>query len=210
MSIIEKYEKRFEYAGILMNLFLAIQFFMLWYRPELDQAEKINTTLWLVIFELLMVHSSAIMAVLPKRISFIFLFAFYGTFAWLINKMVPGNLILYIYLIMVLNRMRYAFYDVDPLVKKRTLWGSGLALATYLILMVGIALGNQYVSRLGLTEDFLVTSGYTELASAKGLFIEQPHLAICLGCFYYVILSVETIILYRYWRLNKVQQTELN
>ena len=210
MGIIEKYEKRFEYAGILMNLFLAFQFFILWYSPELDQAGKIYTSLWLIVFEFFMVHSSVILAVLPKRVSFIFLFVFYGTFAWIFNKMVPGNLILYIYLILVFNRMRYAFYEVDPLVKKRTVWSSRLAFVSYLILMVIIALGNQYVSRLGLTEEFLITSGYTQLASATGLFVEQPHLALCLGCIYYTVLSVEAFLLTRYWQVDNEQQTEMN
>ncbi|MGI9547602.1 MAG: hypothetical protein ACR2MM_10220 [Flavobacteriaceae bacterium] len=209
MGVIEKYEKPFEYAGVLMNLFLAIQFIMLWYSPGMEQAEKIYTSVWLIMFEFFMVHSSVVLAVLPKKISFIFLFAFYGIFAWLFNRMVPGNLILYIYLILVLNRMRYAFYDVEVTIKKRTIWSSSIAFVTYIVLGLIIGFGNEYVSQFGLTEEYLSTSGYNQMITKGGFFIDRPHLGLCLGAIYYIFLSVETVILTNYWRINKVRLTDI-
>lgn len=200
MTIVEKYEKPFAYTGILMNLVLSFQFLILWYSPKLDEAEKIYTAVWLIIFELFMVHSSVLTASLPKKVSIPFLFVFYGFYAWFFNSKAPGNIILYIYLIMVFNRMRYAFYEVDPQFKKKTIWLSGLALVTYFSLAFVIGFGREYVSEFGLTDVYLALSGYNDLKSAKGEFIDHPHLALSVGCIYYFLLSFQEGILLNYWK----------
>ncbi len=207
MNILEKYDRPFIYGGILMNLFLSLQIFILWYSPNLNEAGKIYTAVWLIIFEFFLVHSSLITAVLPKKVSIPFLFVFYGSFAWLFNSKLPGNIILIVYMIMVFNRMRFAFYEVDPKTKRKTKWLSGMAIATYFVLAFIIGFGNEYVSKLGLTDSYLSLSGYNGLKLAGGEFIDHPHLALSLGSIYYFLLSIQEGVLLN---IRKANQTGIN
>ena len=135
ISIIEKYDRQFEYAGILMNVFIVYQLLQLWVFPQPTQAEKIYSMSSLMAFEFVLVHSGVFMALMPKKWSLIIFVPFYGLFAYAFNKSMPNNVILITYMFVVLNRMRFAFFNVDKKFKDRTILFSIIALIVYFILI---------------------------------------------------------------------------
>lgn len=198
MNIIEKYDRQFEYAGILMNLAIAYQFYNVWSQPDLENFETISTLASLMIFEFILVHSGVFMAVMPKKISLYILLPFYGLFALAFNTMTESNIILYIYLMVIFNRMRFAFSDVSPRLKSRAIITSIIAALLYFVLIFAVVVPMEYIPELGLTPTFLENSGYNANKTSGGIFIDTPHIAICFGFCYYCALSIAEALLIRY------------
>ena len=198
MNILKKYDKPFEYAGIIMKLIIAYQFSVIWFQPEVSDVSKISSMAILMVFEFVMVHSGVFMAVMPKKISLFILIPFYGLFAWGFSSAMEGNDILIIYLLVVLNRMRFAFSDVDIQIRSRAMLFSISAAFLYLILIFIILFSNGIFGELGLTQEFLKSSGYFETLTSSGEFVERPHTAISFGFFYYCFLAIIEALLLRY------------
>ena len=194
ISIIEKYDRQFEYAGILMNVFIVYQLLQLWVFPQPTQAEKIYSMSSLMAFEFVLVHSGVFMALMPKKWSLIIFVPFYGLFAYAFNKSMPNNVILITYMFVVLNRMRFAFFNVDKKFKDRTILFSIIALIVYFILIFVVAFSSEILPPFGLTNEFLNLSGYNKLKSnlggSGGLFLDAPQTGLCLGILYYSILAI--------------------
>ncbi|MCM5662364.1 hypothetical protein [Galbibacter mesophilus] len=190
LNIIEKYDKQFEYVGIAMYVFIASQFFQLWLFPEETQAEKIYSMSFLIIFEFVMVHSGVFMAVMPKKWSFFIFIPFYGVFAWAFNHAVPNNVVLITYLVVVLNRMRFAFFNADKRLKERAAAFSVFALIVYFVLTFVVLFSAEILPEFGLTAEFLEKSGYNAIKSATGTFVDVPQTALCLGVLYYSALAI--------------------
>ena len=197
MDIIEKYDKPFKYASILMHLILAYQYLSLWLYPEFTDAHKILSMSVLMSFEFVMVHSGVFMAVMPKKITLFFLIPIYGLFAWAFTASLGNMSIVYIYLVVVFNRMRFAFSDVSPQMISKVFTMSVVAVAIYFCLFFLILFSNGVFGELGLTEDFLNSISYFENLNAEGEFIEKPHIAISFGFFYYCLLVLFEVFLSR-------------
>ena len=118
ISIIEKYDNQFAYFGVFLYLGLAVQAYLLWTNPSLKDADKIYTIAVLSAFEFFMVHSGVFMAVFSRKISLFFFFPLYGLFALARNAMSDGNFVLYTNLIIVFQRMCYAFANNEYTNKK--------------------------------------------------------------------------------------------
>ena len=189
MNIIKKYDKPFEFAGIIMNLIIAYQIYLLWSQPQLTDVNKIYSMVILIVFEFFMVHSGALMALIPRKISLKILFPFYGLFAIIFSTILSNSIILIVYLLAVFNRMRFAFSDVSISIKVRAIVTSLLALLAYFILVFVILVGQFFISPLGLSAEFLEQSNYLTSSNTKGLFIEAPHIALAFGCIYYIIIA---------------------
>ncbi|SFS39708.1 hypothetical protein SAMN04487906_0304 [Zhouia amylolytica] len=194
-SILEKYDKQFEYTGIMMNIIIALQFLMLWIDPKPDQAAQIMNLAILIAAEFIMLHTGIFMAVFPKKYTLFIFFPFYGLFAYFFNTLVTNNLIIMVYLITILNRMRFAFSNPSPELKKRTKVMAVSAGFTYFILIFIIGFGSPYIPSLGLNDQFLDQSGYHLIRTQGGLFLEKPYTAICLGFSYYSITAIIEAIL---------------
>jgi len=189
MSIIEKYDKQFAYSGVVMNIALAIQAYLLWTEPTMNDANKIYTIAILMAFEFFMIHSGVFMAAFSRKVSLYIFFPFYGLFALAINAMADGNTVLYLYLIVVFQRMRFAFSDVSKGLKNKA-----VAFSTYAVIIwlfaIGIIMFNKNNLPLNaLNEDFLVLSGYREKHSI-GAFTDDPHIAMVFGIIYYSLLAL--------------------
>lgn len=196
VNIVEKYNKPFEYAGILMHLIIAFQFLKLWYQPNFDDAEKIYAMAVLMAFEFILMHSGVFMAVMPKKISLYVLVPIYGLFAWAFSQSMPDNSILIIYGFIILNRMRFAFSDVSPALKNKAILTSTLGAFSYFVLIFVCVFTNSIFGELGLTPSFLDISGYFNHTKASGAFIDTPHIAIGFGFFYYCALTlIEAVLL---------------
>lgn len=196
-SVIEKYDHQFKYAGVLLNLMVAYQFLILWISPSIEDPEKIKAYAMLMVFEFILVHSGVFMAVMPKKISLFVFVPFYAIFAFGLNAAMKDNTLFIIYLLVVLNRMRFAFSDVTPTIKSRIIITSILAAVSYLILAFAVVLPRDYIPTFGLNEKFLITSGYTFNKTGSGIFVDSPHIAICLGVLYYCSLALIEVLFLR-------------
>ncbi|GEQ84788.1 hypothetical protein ULMS_02960 [Patiriisocius marinistellae] len=191
MNIIEKYDKQFLYAGVLINLIIAVRFFQLWYSPQEDQVSQIITMATLVGFEFIMVHSGVFMAVFPKKISLFIFFPIYGLFAWAFASMIDDwHIVVITYLVAVFNRMRFAFADVPQKIKSRNILTSVIAVMVYFFLMMIIAFNAEKIPHLGLSPSFLSQSNYFENIDTGGILLDIPQSALCFGVLYYCILAI--------------------
>jgi len=190
MKIIEKFDRQFEYAGILMNVLIAYQFFILWLHPQVNDVDKIATLAALILFEFVMVHSGVFMAVIPKKLSLLILVPFYGVFALAFNTLVDDNLILIAYLLVILNRMRFAFSDVPKAVRKRTIMKSVFSALIYFLLLFACTGGSSVIPKLGLDNDFIQLSGLGTTNNTNAVFIEMPHAAMAFGVIYYCLIAL--------------------
>jgi len=198
MNIIEKYDRQFEYAGILINLLIAYQFYAVWSNPSINDAGIVSTLAILMAFEFIMVHSGVFMVVIPRKISLYVLFPLYGLFALAFNTMTESNTILIAYLLIIFNRMRFAFSDVSPGLKNRAILTSVLAAIIYFVLIFVIMFNMNSIPELGLNTSFLEISGYNAAKTSGGVFIDAPHIAICFGLIYYCFLVIiEVLLLYK-------------
>ncbi len=204
LRIIERYDRQFEYAGILMNLIIAFRLYSLWRTPTLEDASAIYTLGTLMAFEFILVHSGVFMAVVPRKISLWLLFPFYGTFALAFNYALEDNTILWVYLLVIFNRMRFAFSDVPPGIKKRAILASIFSILIYFFLIIIVAIGSNSIPEWGLHPEFLQFSGYVEIkGDSGGIFIDTPHVAICFGVVYYGLLALLEALLLRMPVSNK-------
>ena len=138
------------------------------------------------------------MAVMPKKLSLFVFFPMYGLFALAFHHSVINTNILYIYLLTVLNRMRFAFSNVSPEVRALQMGKSALKAIFYFFLILAVCIGNAIIPPFGLTEEFLEKSRYFQTVKSSGLFIEKPYVPICMGFIYYSL-----PVLYFIYRLIK-------
>jgi len=143
-------------------------------------------------FEFFMVHSGFSMAVMPRKISLLVFFPAYGLFAFCLNTMMPDNTIMWIYLGVVLNRMRFAFHHNSAEVMQQAQSYSVYAAAVYFITMIGSVVMSSNISRMGLTPEFLAASNYDP--PIGGFFKQQPQIAMCAGVCYYVMLALHSTV----------------
>lgn len=190
MNIIEKYNRQFEYAGILMTLLIAFQFYRIWQNPVLGDTPKIITMGILIIFESIMVHSGLLMSGLPKKVSLYGLIPFYGLFALVFSAAAQDPIILIIYLLVVFNRMRFAFSDVSKVLKRKNFRKSILVAFAYFGLLFFVVFGTEHIPTWGMTVNTLKEIGYPGDSQAAELLFDNPHVAIGFGFTYYCLLAI--------------------
>ncbi|WGK65744.1 hypothetical protein [Croceiramulus getboli] len=192
-KIIERYDKPFEYLSVFLKALIVYQFWMLWSQPELTDAPRIADIGSLMAFEFVMVHSGVFMAVFPKKYSLYIFLPFYGVFAWVFSLVMDDYIILIIYLLVVINRMRFAFSDVPQWMKNRSILASVVAVILYMI-TIFIAISGL-MPKLGLDSNYLEVTQFSSLSSASGTFVDEPHTALAFGCMYYLSLAGVEILL---------------
>ncbi|WP_123912127.1 hypothetical protein [Flavobacterium sp. AJR] len=165
--------------------YYATVFLMVWLHPEQYNTSLINDLAILIVFEFIMVHSGVFMAVMPKRYSIFVFFPMYGLFAYSFNNSVIDTNIFYIYLLVVLNRMRFAFSNVSDEIRLKEIAKSVFRAMLYFVLLFAVVLGNVFVPKLGLTPDFLEKVHYFDEIKSSGLIMEKPYIAMCMGFLYY-------------------------
>ncbi|MBL0736290.1 hypothetical protein JI750_05305 [Flavobacterium sp. GN10] len=177
----------FSFIEYGFQAYYAYVFLMVWTHPELHPVSLINDLAVLMAFEFIMVHSGVFMAVMPKKWSLFVFFPLYGLFAYSFNESVVNTNILYIYLLTVLNRMRFAFSNVAPEVRVYQMGKSAAKAVFYFFLILAVCIGNSIVPPFGLTNEFLEKSHYFQTVKSSGLFIEKPYVPICMGFVYYAL-----------------------
>ena len=203
-SILETIEPSFLFADFLMMGFMAFKYYMLWSNPQNGDAAVIFQMAGLMGFEFIMIHSGVFMAIMPKWLSLLVFAPFYGLFAWAFNRIIGGdNLVAYIYMIAVFNRMRFAFFNVSEEMKQKQVGRSVFAAMLYFFLVFGIVLGTSLIPELGLSTENLEKIGYAEAKTHGGLFLDEPKTAICLGTIYYMGLCLLSLPGRWFWNEQK-------
>lgn len=175
----------FSFIEYAFQAYYATVFLMVWMHPEQHNVSMINDLAILMAFEFIMVHSGVFMAVMPKKLSLFVFFPMYGLFAYGFNHSVINTNIFYIYLLTVLNRMRFAFSDVPPEVRALQIGKSVAKAMFYFFLIFAVCFGNGIIPKFGLTDEFLEKSHYFDTVKSSGLFIDKPYVPICMGFIYY-------------------------
>jgi hypothetical protein len=175
----------FSFVEYGFQAYYATVFLMVWMHPEQHPVSLINDLAILMAFEFIMVHSGVFMAVMPKKLSLFVFFPMYGLFALAFHHSVIDTNILYIYLLTVLNRMRFAFSDVSLEVRAVEIGKSVAKAMLYFFLIFVVCFGNELIPKFGLTNEFLEKSNYFDTIKSSGLFMEKPYVPICMGFIYY-------------------------
>jgi len=179
----------FSLLGAIMNGWLASLFLSLWLHPQSNDVEMINNLTILVVFEFVLVHSGVFMSILGRSwkgwAGFI---VFYGIFALAFNAMVNDNQILIIYGVVVLNRMLPVILSSKKTGKAQGLLMSFIYATIYLVLLFSVVFGSSYIPQFGLTEAFLESADFSSINLEGGGFFEVPHIIMCFGVLYYLIL----------------------
>lgn len=187
----KKWEKLSEYAGLVFNLILAGQYLWLWISPDANDVNKIFSLSTLILFEFVMVHSGVFMALMPVRFSMLIFIPFYGLFALGFSLVAKNITIIILYLVVVFNRMGFAFYNVEIKTRVALLIKSFFILMLYFLLIIILAIVGDFLPMFGLDYSFLLQSSYINVKSgASGLFIDTPHVAMCMGTLYYLLLTL--------------------
>ncbi len=189
MTIIEKWDRPLNYVGVILNLIISFSFFSLWISPDISDVSKIYSYAVLIGFEFIMVHSGVFMAVMPVRFSLLVFFPLYGLFALVFNMMVSDNIILYTYLVVVFNRLRYAFFNVNKSIRIKLGQRSVFAAVLYFFILMFCAFASNVIPCFGLSNEFLERSNYSKVKLHGGLILDQPSVAMCIGAFYYLLLA---------------------
>jgi len=169
-----------------------------WISPDPENTDRLLTLAVMMGFEFIMVHSGVFMAVMPKKVSLFFLIPAYSLFALAMNSMVPGNSILWLYFGVVLVRMRFAFSNPKGPELQAATTTSLCAVLIYFILLVIFALGAEAIPRLGLTDTFLIESGYRASITTGGLFIDTPHVPMAMGVVYFTLLAFLEVLIFKH------------
>ncbi len=187
-------------AGLATYAVLIFEMARLWIAPDISDIERIQTLAVMMAFEFIMVHSGVFMAVFPRKMSLFIFVPFYASFAFAMNAMAPGNTILWLYFAVVFFRMRFAFSDPNSEDKDRAMGMSLAAVTTYFFLVLGFAIGNEAVPELGLTEQFLIESGYRDTLEGGGIFVDTPNVPMALGIVYFSLIALWEIKIFRLFK----------
>ena len=187
MNIIEKYDRPFEYAGIVLNILVAFQFYQIWNNSQPADVNKIYTLTVLIVFEAVLVHSGVLMATLKRKAVLFIIIPFYGLFAYVLSLSLEEQSILILYLFIVLNRMRFVFLEVPDAIRKRAIAKSALVASFFFLMLMAFMIYQPTLPKLSLTQDFLVQSGYSKY-NIRAIFFSSPHIVVGFGFIYYCFL----------------------
>lgn len=156
MNIIEHIDRPCEYVEVAQTALIACQYLYLWLFAGPDDAYKVYSLAILMAFEFVMVHSGLFMAAMPLKASIRLFIPLYGLFAFAFgHSMREGDYtIIILYLATVLNRMRFAFFNVSKSVKQRVVRQSMIALAVYFVLTVSVVCAESVIPSFSLGTAF--------------------------------------------------------
>ncbi|WP_123868286.1 hypothetical protein [Flavobacterium hercynium] len=176
------------FTSVLPNAYLFYEYLSLWLVVNPDPI-AVKTLCVLISFEFIMVHSAIFMAAFQRKFSIIFFILVYGLFAYEFDKMLPLNdkRIMIAYLLVVLFRMRFAFFNVSKKQQDKLLGFSGLAAVIYILSIGFCAIFSDSLPRLNYTKAFASENVYD--GSSYGLS-EESAILMSTGTIYYFLLVI--------------------
>ncbi len=191
------------WIGPLIYALLVFEMGRYWIAPDPNNTDRLQTLAVMMVFEFIMVHSGVFMAVMPKKISLLFFVPVYGVFALAMNTMAPGNTILWIYLSVVFVRMRFAFSNPKGSEPQIAITISLCAVLIYFALLVSFILNAHLVPKIGLTDQFLLESGYKDSITTGGLLTDMPQVSMAMGVVYFSLLALIEIVIPIFYSKSK-------
>ena len=189
-DFIYKHNDTFERIGVLVNVLLCLLCLTIWMAPTLFSPEFIFSTIALLAFEFILLHSALFMV-----LSYWLFIPVYFLFAYAFNKASPDNSIMIIYLLTVLNRVRYIFStNSDELQGKSVIRGIYYFFYAYfpLMLLVIVLELIGLIPELGMGKEVLKDMGYKYLGRSD----LDPQTMMLFGVLYYS----RTLLLERKWK----------
>jgi hypothetical protein len=184
----------FSLIGMGLNILLVYTFLSLWIHPQVGDIEMIFNLSILISFEFVMAHSGVFMSVLGRSWkTWLFFIVFYGLFALVFNAMVSDNQILILYALVVMNRMLPKILNKEKTDKTKEMGMSAIYAMIYFASLMITVLASSHIPQLGLTKDFFEAAN-SQTNRYGGLFINEPHVPICLGALYYLMLTLVDVL----------------
>ena len=186
----------FSIIGLAFNFLLIYKFLSLWISPQVDDVEMIFNLSLLLIFELFFIPTGILVIISGRSVSnWIYSAICFALFAFIFFLLVKGYLILIIFGALIFNRILQRVANRDKTDKKQELNFAISNFLLYFLLVIVVACVSYFIPRFGLTADFLRASNYLEVAEWWDFeMIQNPHITMCFGVLYYLILTVLDII----------------
>jgi len=194
------------WVNVILYGLLVREMWHLWHAPIVEDVPRIATLSLLMGFEFILVHSGVFMSGFDRKVTLLILVPFYGVFALIMNSLLPGNAVLYLYMAIVFVRMRFAITNKSKKQMQQALGMSVIAVTIYFFLMMGFTFGSGLIPENGLTSTFLQASGYRDYTSSTGgLWIDEPKIPLAMGVTYFSLLIMVDLLFYGYfpWKFRK-------
>ncbi len=184
------------WTNIVIYALLVYEMWRLWTAPTAADLPRVTTLALLMGFEFILVHSAIFTLVFPRKVTILFLFPVYGVVALMLNSGAQNNVILYLYLGLLVTRLRYLFGEKDAQQRTKVLKTSILSGFLYLFAVAVIAFGETSLPEKGLNKAFLTANNYYESLNVQGIFTENPHLPLIMGIVYFsLMVGLELLII---------------
>lgn len=192
-----KFIKIFDYLSLALNLFFIIQILKVWIAPGSGDGGMVATIIFMFLFEFVMVHSGLVMSATGSSAGRLVIALFYIPFVLLFNYLCPSNIVLYAYLIAVLNRLRFAFVKPTKRMEENALYYTIGRAMLWMLTMTFVGIVNNVfgVPEFGLSEHYLNTTLIEErsLLEYLGGFAKQPQIFFCGAIIFYTVLTFEEL-----------------
>lgn len=183
-----RYDLPFEYFqafNYLISIFICCKF---WLFPDLSNAHFLTNSIHLFVTEFLLVHSGVFMAVFARSKKIIVVIIIYGFLIFDLAKSFGDNYFFYLYLLIVLLRMRSAFSGFNPLIFFKNIMMSVAGILFFMIAGISMAILENYIPVLGLREDYLNNSGFRwENKDSGGMIVDKPYLIMYFWIVYFTL-----------------------
>ncbi|WP_300668950.1 hypothetical protein [Soonwooa sp.] len=171
----KKYDLGFENFQIL-NYFLSVFFCLkVWLVPSQSDATFITNGIQLFVVEFLMMHSGVFLSVFARSKKFFLIALLYGLMIYGLAKSFQNNYYFYLYLLIVMNRMRVGF-SANPVFFVRGIAMSIAGGLFFLVAGISMAILENWIPQFGLTETYLTQSGFRwQNARTGGMLVDKPQ-----------------------------------
>lgn len=105
-DFLRQHHEKFERFGLLVNILMCLLCLAIWLVPTAFSVETIVSTMALLAFEFIILHSAFFM--MASKWLFV---PFYFAFAFAFNIKAPDNAVMITYFVIVLNRVRFIFME---------------------------------------------------------------------------------------------------
>lgn len=181
-GLVKLIRQLFKYSDVLTSLVMAAVCLRYWIAPAPEDGENIYMLTVFLMFDFILLHSGAFMAFVTGKIGIFIFFPLYGLFALAFAIMAGTSQILWLYLFVVLNRMRFAFFNQ----------GSKAAIVNFKVSFFRAFVWFFSLLFVVLIADLLPELGHKGMAfpDIGGDVFDKTHVAMFFGVFYNLALAV--------------------
>ena len=183
----------FPIITIVTYIFMVWEVCAIWLAPSSSDVAMIQSVTALVGFEFVLVHAAAVLSSLSTKRALLVFLPLYGLFAFAFNAVMPNTGIMYLYALLVFNRMSFSLSQLNTEQRAKDRAASQFAVVLYFLLGMFTVVGYSLIPRLGLTDDFLFQSDYFQALTVRGIWPDNPQLPIAFCAVYFSILCAREV-----------------